>query len=333
MLQTVIRDTQTDRTALIPKNLDNMELPMRHQNLVRLSLAALAATALPTVAVAQAESLGTTAEEFEAKLGYQSGAVTIKDGLAHLNVPPSFRFLGEEGSKRLLVKGWGNPEKETEGVLGMLVPANVSPFADSGWAVVISYDEDGYVDDKGAESINYTELLKQMQAGVQEANKEREKQGYEPVTLVGWAEPPTYNRDTHKLYWAKELQFSNSSHTLNYNVRVLGRRGVLVLNAVSGMDQLEPVKAGMAEVISFVEFGEGHKYTDFVAGTDKVATYGVAGLVAGALATKAGLFKVLLAGLLAAKKLIVVAFVAAAAWAKKLWAKLKGDKAAATTVT
>jgi uncharacterized membrane-anchored protein len=100
-----------------------------------------------------------------------------------------------------------------------------------------------------------------------------------------------------------------------------------VLNAVSGMDQLDRVKGSMAEVISFVEFGEGHKYTDFVAGTDKVAAYGVAGLVAGALATKAGFFKVLLAGLLAAKKLVVVAFVAGAAWVRKVWAKMKGEKA------
>jgi len=306
-----------------------MELPMRHRNLIRLSLAAFAVIANSAAAVGQEESLGSTQEEFEAKLGYQSGAVTIKDGLAHLNVPPSFRFLGEEGSKRLLVKGWGNPEESAEGVLGMLVPADISPLADSGWAVVITYDEDGYVDDKGAESIDYTALLKEMKEGVAEANKEREKQGYEPVTLVGWAEPPTYNRDTHKLYWAKELQFGDSPHTLNYNVRILGRRGVLVLNAVSGMDQLDRVKGSMAEVISFVDFGEGHKYTDFVAGTDKVAAYGVAGLVAGALATKAGLFKVLLAGLLAAKKLIVVAFVAAAAWVRKFWAKMKGEKAAA----
>ena len=104
-----------------------------------------------------------------------------------------------------------------------------------------------------------------------------------------------------------------------------------MLNAVSGMDQLDRVKGSMAEVISFVDFGDGHKYTDFVAGTDKVAAYGVAGLVAGALATKAGLFKVLLAGLLAAKKLVVVAFVAAAAWVRKVWAKMKGEKAAAPT--
>ena len=60
------------------------------------------------------------------------------------------------------MKGWGNPEESAEGVLGMLVPADISPLADSGWAVVITYDEDGYVDDKGAESIDYTALLKEM---------------------------------------------------------------------------------------------------------------------------------------------------------------------------
>ena len=101
---------------------------MRHQNLVRLSLAALSVIANSAVAFGQEESLGSTQEEFEAKLGYQSGAVTIKDGLAHLNVPASFRFLGEEGSKRLLVKGWGNPEESAEDVLGMLVPAGIAPW-------------------------------------------------------------------------------------------------------------------------------------------------------------------------------------------------------------
>ena len=64
------------------------------------------------------------------------------------------------------------------------------------------------------------------------ANEEREKQGFERVTLIGWAEPPSYDAAAHKLYWAKELAFAdNPDHTLNYNIRVLGRRGVLVLNA------------------------------------------------------------------------------------------------------
>ena len=186
----------------------------------------------------------------------------------------------------------------------------------------MSFDEDGYVDDKGAEAIDYTKLLKQMQDATEEGNKERVKAGGKPAHLVGWAEPPSYNAQTHKMYWAKELAFDGSAkHTLNYNVRVLGRRGVLVLNAVAGMDQLPSIKGDMQKVLGFVEFNAGHRYADFVSGTDRKAAYGIAGLVAGALAMKAGLFKGLLVALLAAKKLILLAFAAVAAYFRKLFGK------------
>jgi uncharacterized membrane-anchored protein len=160
-----------------------------------------------------------------------------------------------------------------------------------------------------------------MQEGAEAENAERRKAGYEPVRLVGWAETPSYDRAAHKLYWAKELAFGTDAsreHTLNYNVRVLGRRGVLVLNAVASMHQLEAIRGDMRQVLGFVEFNEGHRYTDYLPGKDKVAAYGVAGLVAGAVATKAGLFKVLLAGLLAAKKLLIAGAVALGAWIKRL---------------
>jgi hypothetical protein len=40
------------------------------------------------------------------------------------------------------------------------------------------------------------------------------------------------------LYWARELKFGEQPvNTLNYNIRVLGRKGVLVLNFIANMDQ------------------------------------------------------------------------------------------------
>src|SRR5439155_5651891 len=102
------------------------------------------------------------------------------------------------------------------------------------------------------------ELLRNMQQATREANPERAKAGYATVELVGWAEPPRYDSVAHKLYWAKDLKFTDdSAHTLNYNIRVLGRRGVLVLNAVASMNRLESVKRDMAKVIGFVEFNGG----------------------------------------------------------------------------
>lgn len=53
-------------------------------------------------------------------------------------------FLGPEGSRRLLTDGWGNPPHSAEGVLGMLVPADVSPLGPAGWASSSTYEEEGW---------------------------------------------------------------------------------------------------------------------------------------------------------------------------------------------
>jgi len=98
-----------------------------------------------------------------------------------------------------------------------------------------------------------------------------------------------------------------------------------VLNAVASMDQLRSIKRDMAKVIGFVEFNGGHRYADFIPGTDKVAEYGIAALIAGSLAAKAGVFKLLLGALLALKKLIVVAAVGVAAFLRKLFRRAPAD--------
>jgi uncharacterized membrane-anchored protein len=291
------------------------------------AVAALLALAAPLAA--QKES---TPEEFESRLGYRNGRIELQNGLATLQVPQTFRFIPAEGARKLLEEAWGNPPGSAEGVLGMLVPASTSPLADEGWGVVITFDEDGWVNDEDAASIDYTKMLGEMQQQTNASNDERRREGYPPVRLVGWAEPPSYNAQTHKLYWAKELSFGEgqeATRTLNYNVRVLGRRGVLVLNAVANMDQLPSVRTDMQTVLGFVEFNEGHRYSDYLPGSDRAATYGIAGLIAGGVAAKAGFFKLLLAGLIAMKKLVVVAVVAIGAFIRRLLGKEAKPNAAA----
>jgi uncharacterized membrane-anchored protein len=278
---------------------------------------------LLVVAVLSSSSIAAaqeTPEEFESKLGYRTGTIDVGDGLATLRLPEGFRFIGPDGSKRLLVDAWGNPADVAEDVLGMLVPSAVSPLAEEGWGIVITFDDDGYVDDEDAGSIDYTKMLREMQESANEANQDREAQGFDPVTLVGWAEPPHYDAAAHKLYWAKELAFGDAeTHTLNYNIRILGRRGVLVLNAVSQMGQLDEIRSSSQALLPAVEFNDGHRYTDYLPGTDKAATYRLAGLIAGGAAAKTGLFKALWLGLLASKKLLAGLVLAAAAFAKKLF--------------
>jgi uncharacterized membrane-anchored protein len=96
------------------------------------------------------------------------------------------------------------------------------------------------------------------------------------------------------LHWAKELKFGTDSlSTLNYNLRVLGRKGIFMLNAVASMDELNEVKSAIDKVITSVEFNEGSRYADFDSNIDEVAAWTIGGLVAGKILAKVGIFAVL----------------------------------------
>ena len=263
------------------------------------------------------------AEALAATLKFQRGEVVLKDGLATLKVPDGLEFLNGHDAQTVLVKLWGNPPMSDP--LGLLMPANTSPLSPESWAVIITYEEEGYVKDTDAEKIDYADLLKQMQKDARDANKEREKQGYSTVELVGWAAPPHYDKAVHKLYWAKQLKFGGGNEdTLNYNIRILGRRGVLVLNAVAAMPQLPEIERNAPKILAALDFNPGHRYADFSeAAGDKVASYGIAALVAGGVAAKLGLFKGLWVLLLGAKKFVIIGVVALGALLRKLFGKNK----------
>ena len=251
-------------------------------------------------------------------LKYQTGVITLRDGVATISLPPGYRYLNPADASTVLHQIWGNPG--SSGSLGLLVPAAFDPLVEGEWAVVISFEEDGYVKDDDASTIKYDKLLAEMKEGVNEASKERVKEGYPSIELVGWASPPHYDQAAHKLYWAKEIKFGDSpEHTLNYNLRLLGRRGVLVLNAVAAMSDLKKVEAATPAILGMVNFQEGHRYADFTPSSDKVATYGIAALVAGGIAAKAGFFKLLWVGILAFKKIIIIAVIACAGFLKKFF--------------
>lgn len=286
--------------------------------------------ALDSASTAAADSAAESAEfasllAVEKGLKYQTGEIKLEDGLAVVRLPDGYRYLDPEQSETVLTQLWGNPPGGTS--LGMLWAPGQSPMGDDSWAVIIQYEEDGYVKDDEADKIDYDDLLKDMQESVKAGNDDRKSAGYAPMELVGWAEKPYYDKAEHKLHWAKELRLEGSDRSsLNYNIRILGRRGVLVLNAVAGMSSLEAVKAGIPGIVKSVEFQEGHRYTEFNPKVDKVATYGIAGLVAGGVLAKVGFFKGLIIAILAAKKFLIVGFVALIAFVRRFFKKAEAQK-------
>ncbi|MEO5571278.1 MAG: DUF2167 domain-containing protein [Bacteroidia bacterium] len=239
---------------------------------------------------------------------YKKGTINLKDGLATINVPDSFSFLNAGDAQKLLTDLWENPKDET--VLGMFVSDSHSLLSSDAWGVIVTYEEDGYVKDDDAADIKYDDLLKTMKEQSEVANAERVKEGYPEIHLTGWAREPFYDKKNHKLHWAKELQFgTDSSHTLNYNIRMLGRKGVLVLNIVSGMDMMPEVKKNVDKILASTDFNKGNRYEDFDSGIDKVAEYGIGGLIVGGILAKAGLFAKLGIILLKAWKFIALGVV------------------------
>ena len=231
------------------------------------------------------------------QLNIKTGVIELEEGVK-LNLPKDFYFLDKEDAGEVLVGIWGNPVEGTASTIGMIFPSKYSPISDGSWGIELSYDNLGYVKDEDAASTNFDELLSQMKLDVIEANPGRQENGYEPITLIGWASPPTYDKVNKRLHWAKELQFgSDPDHTLNYDVRFLGREGVFVMSYIASVDQLPEIKANLDPVLSLVSFNEGKRYSDFDPSLDTVAAVGIGGLIAGKVAAKAGLLAVALVAL------------------------------------
>ncbi|QHG65888.1 DUF2167 domain-containing protein [Pseudomonas putida] len=285
----------------------------------------LCATTLPAIAASTPASAPTTseqphltAEQWLATLKPQHGNITLPSGIASLQLNNEFYYLSPDDTERLLTEGWGNPPGFK--TLGMIIPNAVNPLADNGWGVIISYKNDGHISDDDAAKIDYADLLEQMKAEDEEDNKQRREEGYAGLTLLGWAEPPSYDQATHKMYWARELKAEDADQTtLNYSIRVLGREGVLELNAVAAMADLQTIKQETPKILAFTNFTDGNRYADYDAKTDKLAPYGLAALVAGGIAAKAGLFAKIGVALLAFKKFIVLGLVAIAGFFGRLF--------------
>ncbi len=286
---------------------------------VCVALSGLCLMAQKDSAVAIQDSLPVTFDSTGFNFKYQTGKIELNNGVATVNVPPGFKYLNARQSEFVLTKLWGNP-KYPGMTLGMILPENMDVMDSASWVFNLEYDEIDYVKDDDADDIDYKELLGELQKETLEGNAERKKQGYEPLTLIGWAAPPFYDKERKILHWAKEIKFGNSPvNTLNYNIRVLGRKGVMVVNAISIMPQLSLVQKSIPQILNIVEFKDGYKYKDFDPDVDKVAAWTIGGLVAGKVLAKAGLF-----GLLAKfGKIIIISIGAGIAG---LWKWIKGRR-------
>lgn len=206
----------------------------------------------------------------------------------------------------------------TEAVLGY----------ESGDSAVVYYEwrDEGYVNDSDWSEVDGDDLLAQYKETTAASNEERAKNGFAPMEVVGWLQPPAYDSASRTVTYAMELK-DKDSHWANAVALRLGRTGYTEFTWAGSIESLQS-NGNHPELLRIAldthEFDEGYRYTDFQEG-DKVAAYGIAGLVATALGLKfsKGLIAALIAFLVAGKKIIIpvalVVVVAIAKFGKKLF--------------
>ena len=246
----------------------------------------------------------------------ETGIISFPDQHFKLTVPEGFVFLNPDDTKHLLVDYWGNPDQSVDWLLGSLVSSDFDIYGEVEIAYPLSYFDEGYVSDEDAEDIDYDDLLKEIKKDL------KDKYESDPTgskwEIVGWAWKPNYDKVNKTLSWAKHFVIDNYKEVINYDVRILGREGYVIIRAVADPVDKDKLIDDNSDIVSSVKYDEGYRYEDFDPETDHIAEWTIGGLIAGKVLAKAGIWAII------AKfgKVIIVALLALFAAMRKRIASL-----------
>ena len=247
------------------------------------------------------------------------GPATAKLGsVAQIKLPAGFAFFDGEATRKMMESA-GEPTSGNE--LGYLRPTNGS------WAVMFRFNDVGFVKDDEKDKLDPVKLLAAIKAGNDEGNKERERNGKPPLIIVGWEQEPKYDPTTHNLTWAIRAT-SEGRAILNYNTRLLGRKGVMEVVLICKPEEFSETLPAFNGLLANHKFQSGESYTEYKPG-DKIAKYGLGALILGGgavAAAKLGLLGPVILFFKKAWKLVVIAIVAVAAMFKKILNKITGNR-------
>lgn len=250
------------------------------------------------------------------KIDWADGPLTGRLGdVAEIKIPAGYRFAGKEGTRRFL-ELTQNPPNGNE--LGVIVP-DVDPGDKNQefWFIIFEFNQVGYVKDDDRDKLDADALLKSIKENTEESNQERARRGWPAYHVTSWVTPPFYNTSTNNLTWAMQgysQEGEKRDTSVNYSVRILGRRGTMNVDLVLDPELVKGVVPKFETLLTGFSYQQGSSYSDFRAG-DKIAEYGLATLVAGgatAIAAKTGLLAKLW-------KLIALAFAALVGFLKRMW--------------
>lgn len=247
--------------------------------------------------------------------------VSLDSCNATIRVPDGFQFIDAEQANHLFSEYWGNPYDPE--MLGALIPRDNEAFYQVNVAYSIYFTDCGYISDDDATSIDYDDLLASLKESNAEANKERDPE--QQLNITGWATEPKYIKGSHTLIWGLTCRNYSGHDIVNYDIRILGRYGILSVNAVVSPEDLPEVQEKEALIIKSFTFKKGYRYKDYDPDTDISSDLTIGSLVAGTILAKTGVLAKIGAFLLKFWKLIIIAIAAIGGLIVKLF-KGKKDK-------
>lgn len=217
------------------------------------------------------------------------GTVGLGDNLAILSLDFEYLFANAADTRKLM-RSIGNPVSSRE--TGLIAPKNGDL-----WYIVFEYDPVGYIKDDEKADLDADAIFENIREATEYSNRQRVKQGFTTVNLIGWQIEPHYDENTHNLVWAL-LGEENGEKIVNYNTRLLGRHGYMSVVLVTGLNEFQSLIGNVNGILDGFSYKEGKSYAEYVKG-DKLAKIGLTALVAGgaaAAASKFGIFKMLAKG-------------------------------------
>ena len=284
-------------------------------------LTSLVALSLLIPALAQevpAPSDGPESADPLAKYNWQTSGTGKLGEHGKIEIPEGFIFLNGVETGEIMTKEFGNLPSEYEGMIG---PESLE------WFVVFEFDGVGYVNDDEKDDLDSEEILEAIQEGQKAANEERKRRGLDTLTTTGWIVEPNYNPTTNNLEYGFVLESSDGSTNINFLTKLLGRHGVMVSTLLCGPAELEAILPDYQKTLTGFDFDSGQTYAEYQEG-DKVAEYGLKGLIAGGAvfaAAKLGLFGTIALWFKKAFKLVIAGVIAVGLFLKRLIGGKKAD--------
>lgn len=163
--------------------------------------------------------------------------------------------------------------------------AYVIKLDDSENSILFQNINTGYVSVDDWTEIDAKTLLKETSENTEKGNIERKKNGNSQLHVVGWLQEPSLNKETNTVYWIIEAEVEGCENIVNSVAIKLGRESYENIVWVCPKSSYVASPDYLSKMLEAHHFDSGYRYEDYTIG-DRIAEYGIAGLVGASIGGK-----------------------------------------------